>query len=299
MVHPLVSVVIPAYNAARRLRPTLESVLAQTYRPIEIVVVDDGSDDGTSTIAASFGPPIRCIRQPNAGAAAARNRGIAASRGTYVALLDADDLWLPRKLEIQVAALQAQPEVGAVQCGTTYVDDTLRTLEIRRPKPGPTTLWDVVRFRNVVALMSTLVIRRTCIDAAGAQEPRFEGKDEWEWGMRIAWRCGLASVPEPLVLHRVFAESMSRNVDSHIAPGLAVLADLYARPDLPADVRRRRRAAYGSFYAMLAGGYFQARRLRPFLLWMSRAIRADPRQTIRMFTLPLRALARARSRAMR
>lgn len=292
---PLVSVVIPAHNASRWLRETIGSVLAQTYRPLDIHVVDDGSQDDTAAVAASFGPPVDVVRQPNAGAAAARNAGIARSRGEYVALLDADDLWAPSKLEQQVRAFERDPGIGALQCGTRYVDTDGRVLEVRRP-PARTTLWDVIRFRGVVALMSTLVIRRSCIERGGAQETRFEGKDEWEWGMRLARHCGLAGLSEPLVTHRVFPGSMSRNVASHITPGLAVLDHVFADPTLPADVRERRAAAYAAFYTMLAGGYFQARDWRSFAAWSLRAVRTDPASIGYMLALPARSVARAISR---
>jgi glycosyltransferase involved in cell wall biosynthesis len=294
---PLVSVVIPAYDAARWIRETIASALAQTYRPIEVLVVDDGSTDATVAIAGSFGTAVEVIRQANSGAAAARNAGIARSRGEYVALLDADDVWDARKIEAQVRALDADRSVGALQCGTTYVDEAGRVLEVRRP-PGRTTFWDVVRFHGVVALMSTLVIRRSCIDAAGAQETRFEGKDEWEWGMRLARRCGLGGLPEALVTHRVLAASMSRDVASHVRPGLAVLEHVFADPTLPPGLRRRRAAAYAAFYLMLAGGYWQAGDWGAFALWLQRAIAADPVSTAsRLASWPARVVARSMSRS--
>src|SRR4051812_13046945 len=100
---PTISVVIPCYNGALYLRETLESALAQNYAPLEILVVDDGSEDDSAAIAESCGAPVRVIRQPNQGESVARNRGIDEARGDWVAFLDADDLWEPEKLERQVA----------------------------------------------------------------------------------------------------------------------------------------------------------------------------------------------------
>jgi glycosyltransferase involved in cell wall biosynthesis len=107
---PLVSVIVAAYNAEATLAETLRSALAQSYRPVEIILVDDGSTDRTAEIASSFAEVI-LIRQANAGVAAARNAGIRASRGEWLAPLDADDLWHPAKLERQVAAALAAPEL--------------------------------------------------------------------------------------------------------------------------------------------------------------------------------------------
>jgi glycosyltransferase involved in cell wall biosynthesis len=113
MTNPLVSIVVPAYQAEASIAATLEQAGNQTYRPIEIVVVDDGSPDGTAAAAGAV-PGVRCIRQDNAGPSAARNTGIRAAKGDFIAFLDADDLWLPDKLERQMALFAAHPELDLV-----------------------------------------------------------------------------------------------------------------------------------------------------------------------------------------
>ncbi len=114
---PSISVVIPCHNAAPFLRATIESILQQTRPATEVIVVDDGSTDDSARIAASFGPPVRVIRQENRGESAARNRGIEAATGDWVAFLDADDLWLPTKLERQAEVIRAAPaDVVCVTC---------------------------------------------------------------------------------------------------------------------------------------------------------------------------------------
>ena len=105
---PTVSVVIPAYNSASYLAEAVESALGQTFKDLEILVVDDGSTDETQELMRRYGPPVRCLSQENTGVATARNRGIDESRGRYVAFLDADDVWQPDKLEKQLAALPGQ-----------------------------------------------------------------------------------------------------------------------------------------------------------------------------------------------
>src|SRR4026207_773633 len=109
--NPLVSVIVPVYNGRRYLRAALESVFAQTYRPIEVIVVDDGSVDDSGTIAQSF-PEVRYMHQTNQGVAAARNNGIDAAQGEFFALLDQDDLWATDKLKVQVDYFLNHPDVG-------------------------------------------------------------------------------------------------------------------------------------------------------------------------------------------
>ena len=109
---PKVTVIIPAFNSERFIRSAIDSVLGQTYRDFEIVVVDDGSDDGTAEIAESYHDPVRCIRKAKGGTSSARNFGILDSTSEYIAFLDSDDLWLPHKLERQIAVLEANPDIG-------------------------------------------------------------------------------------------------------------------------------------------------------------------------------------------
>ena len=118
---PLVSVIVPAYNAERFLERSLRSALAQTYRNLEIIVVDDGSSDRTAEIARGSGDPrVQCLSQPNRGQGPARNNGIRASTGAYVTLLDADDYYLPEKVGRQVAFLEARPDCGAAFCDALH-----------------------------------------------------------------------------------------------------------------------------------------------------------------------------------
>lgn len=112
--NPLVSIIVPAYNCAHFLPEALDSILAQQYPNIEVIVVDDGSSDGSAEIAEAYGSPVKVIRQKNQGPAAARNRGVRESRGEYLAFLDGDDVWLPGKLLAQLEYFASHKEVGIV-----------------------------------------------------------------------------------------------------------------------------------------------------------------------------------------
>jgi glycosyltransferase involved in cell wall biosynthesis len=145
MSAPLITVIIGAYNAERYLAEAIESVLAQTYRNLELIVVDDGSTDRTGEIAESYGDPVRCLRQANGGMAASRNRAIPEARGNYLAFLDADDRFPPNKLEQQLAVFEADPGLDIVYGHVTEflspdLDESARAL-LREPEhdvPWPT-----------------------------------------------------------------------------------------------------------------------------------------------------------------
>ncbi|MBS0554041.1 MAG: glycosyltransferase family 2 protein, partial [Proteobacteria bacterium] len=122
MTEPAVTVVIPAYNAAWCIRRAVDSVLAQTFRDVELIVVDDGSTDDTAVILRSYGNALHLVSQANGGMSSARNAGIRAARGRYVAFLDSDDRWLPDKLARQVALMTAQPDLAFCAATATLED---------------------------------------------------------------------------------------------------------------------------------------------------------------------------------
>ncbi len=124
-----VSVVIPAYNAERYIAQTLRSVFEQTYAPYEVIVVDDGSTDGTGRVVAQMGDRVRYERQANQGASAARNRGVELAQGEWIAFLDADDAWYPNRLEVQLDYAASNPQVGFIYSDFALVDEGGRVLE--------------------------------------------------------------------------------------------------------------------------------------------------------------------------
>src|SRR5947209_7802599 len=216
---PLVSVVIPAYNSARTVRAAVESALQQSVDDLEVIVVDDGSADETAETAEAIGDPrVRVLRQHNGGAASARNAGIDAARGQYVAFLDADDLWLPEKLRVQLAVLTQRPDVSAVQCGVINVDDDLRFLSEERCRESDDALLDCLYFRNMPGMMTTLVIERRKFEEMGVFDTALTILEEWDMTIKAARYCNMFSIEQPLALYRVHPGNRSRDLDIHIEP---------------------------------------------------------------------------------
>jgi glycosyltransferase involved in cell wall biosynthesis len=292
-----VSVVIPAYNSASTVGDSVQSALQQSVDDIEIIVVDDGSTDDTAGVVQQIPDNrVRLESRPNGGAAAARNTGIEAARGGYVALLDADDLWLPKKLELQLHVLQRRTEVRAVQSGAFFVDPNLRVISERRCVPSVDALLETLRFQNMPNNMSTLVIERRMFDSMGLFDTSLEILEEWDMAIKVARHCNLVSIEEPLSLYRVHPGNRSRNLQIHIQPGLTVLDRLFADPTLPPHIRASEREIYARFFAMLSGGALKVHSWRECLVWATKALRTDPTTVGYMTALPLRRAARRMSR---
>ena len=266
-------------------------MLAQTIEDLEVIVVDDGSSDKTAEVVGAITDPrVRLLRQANLGAAAARNAALADARGRWVALLDADDLWLPEKLERQLAALDANPSTTAVQSGVYYVDDSLKVLQVQPCREDQSTLLDFLRFRNLPGAASAWLISRPDIQRAGGFDPELVILEDWDISLKAARYCNAISIAEPLTMVRVHPGNRSRDLDIHIAPGFRVLGKLFSDPELPPEVRAREREIYARFFTMLCGGAFRVRRWRDFAYWGARALRADPRMLLYMAALPVRRL---------
>ena len=295
---PLVSVVIPAYNSGRTIRATVESALDQTVGDLEVIVVDDGSQDETVPVVKAIEDPrVRLVRRPNGGAAAARNTGILEARGRWVALLDSDDLWVPDKLERQLLVLDADPTVLAVQSGAYFVDDFLRVLYVRRCFQPEDNLLTFLRFQNMPNVASTWVIDRQKLVEIGMLDEDLAILEDWELSVRVARYCNPVCIEDPLSLYRVHPGNRSRDLDLHVAPGFRVLERLFADPTLPQPIRERRREIYARFFTMLCGGAFKVRRWRTCAYWGFRALRTDPRMLRYIGTLPARRIRRLTARA--
>lgn len=201
---PLVTVVIPTYNREAVVLRAVESALQQTYRNIEILVVDDGSTDHTVQALSVFQTRIQILRQTNQGASAARNRAIVEARGKYVAFLDSDDEWLPTKLERQIALLESRPDLSFVACLSknerkTYAEydsqDSHFLKFIRQPFTS-----NVTRY----------VVRRECFEQHGLFDTSINGPEDLEMWLRLLKNgCRFGYVAEPLVIYSYSQDAIS------------------------------------------------------------------------------------------
>jgi glycosyltransferase involved in cell wall biosynthesis len=257
----LISVLVPAYNAEATIGETLASAAAQTHRNLEIIVVDDGSTDATPAIvteAARSDPRIRLLRQPNAGVAAARNRALDEARGTYVAPLDADDIWSTHKLERQFARLRQVPEAGLVYCWSADIDQASYVVERRLDVEAfEGDVYAALVLSNFVGNASVPLIRREIATATEGWDPqlrtdRAQGCEDWKFYLRVAELAPFALEPAFLVGYRQSPGAMSRRIADMLRSYQRVMGDSRQRhPRLPKRLYRWSRAAFDLYLADL------------------------------------------------
>jgi glycosyltransferase involved in cell wall biosynthesis len=201
--NPAVSVLMGVWNGAPRVRKAVVSVLGQTMGDLELIVVDDGSFDGTAAILESFGDPrLRIERRERAGLTSALNRGLALARAPLVARLDADDVALPERLARQVAYLDAHPDVGLLGTGAREVDPSGRELRTVRPPTDDTALRRAL-IRENPFVHSSMVMRRAAVDLVKGYDPGFPVAQDYDLWMRMSRVTRMANLAEPLVIRRI------------------------------------------------------------------------------------------------
>jgi len=217
----LVSVIMPAYNGQDYIGDAIESILAQTWSPVEVIVVDDGSPTSMVEVVSSYGPQVRYIRKENGGTASARNVGWRAAGGEYIALLDQDDLWLPLKLERQIPRFAEDPAIGLVTAWMEVFDNaTGEQKDIFKP-PAEMNVHDILGFK--LPPVQTMVFRRSALEHIGGFDETMRGTDDWDVNIRMAAEFRIVTVEEVLGRARMHTGPQGKNGDQMYANCMRVL----------------------------------------------------------------------------
>lgn len=262
---PLVSVVVPTYDRPAALERAIDSVVAQTHRPLELVVVDDHSPTPVEDAIAfpdDDGIAVRCVRhRTNRGGNAARNTGIDTATGGFVAFLDDDDEWLPAKIARQLDAI-ARRDAGVAYTGVRNVGPDGGTLSTTRPaSSGDVT--SRLLFGNFIGTFSAVLVRRCALERAGALDERLPSWQDWEYYARLAEECAFASVPEPLVVrHNAPTGQISRSVAPKREVSYPILLDRLRPLARERGVERKMEGyvAYALGRAALSNGAYRGAR---------------------------------------
>jgi glycosyltransferase involved in cell wall biosynthesis len=211
---PIISVIIPAYNAERTILETIKSVQNQTFSDFEIVVINDGSTDRTLELLQNVKDErLRVFSYKNSGVAVARNRGISHSTGEFISFIDADDLWTPDKLDLQLAALRQHPEAGVAYSWTYFLYEQENSTVPGKPVFFEGNVYPKLLVENFIAHGSNLLIRRKCIESVGEFDSNFPHCADWDFYIRLAARWSFVVVPKHQIYYRQSPSSMTSKID--------------------------------------------------------------------------------------
>jgi glycosyltransferase involved in cell wall biosynthesis len=280
---PLVSVIVPAYNAENFIEKTLESFLAQTYQNLEILVIDDGSSDRTAEIAQTYSGQdsrITLIQQPNSGVAAARNRGIQQAQGEFIAPVDADDVWHPEAVALMVQRFDgASAKNGVVYGWSLDINESGKVIGGFHAATIEGSVLKTLLCHNFLGNASSTLIRRTCFEHVGGYDEQLkaqnaQGCEDWDLYLRLAEHYTFAVVPKFLVGYRKVSDGMS--ADSYkMARSQRLMLDKVreSHPEIPGMLHRLSRS---SFYLYLAQQSHINRNTGDTLHWLWQAVVVDP-----------------------
>lgn len=258
MLQPLVSVIIPSYNYGRFVGQAIDSALSQTYPQVEVIVVDDGSTDDTQVQLKHYGDRIRNIHQVNQGLSAARNTGIREARGDWLAFLDSDDAFHPRKLELQMAYVQQHPECRLVASEMFSEDPVVWRPVDAGTVPVTSISLEMMAIKPRFA-PSSVVAHRECFEAVGDFDTSLLSVEDRDMWLRIGARFPMARLDIPLTWYRVTPGSMSTNPERMEHFELLVLERAFALPAL-VDNEQVKRKALSHCYRSSAYTFYHAGR---------------------------------------
>jgi glycosyltransferase involved in cell wall biosynthesis len=273
---PMIDVIIPAYNAAKYLPIAIESVVAQTFEDWRILLVDDGSTDNTSEVVAPFieqlGSKLKYIKQPNGGLPAARNAAIRNSSAEFLALLDADDVWLPNRLMESLKCFEGRPQVGLAYGFNSRIDEEGVIIDTFTPKQkhAEGRIAPYIYMRRVQLPCPTITFRRRCVDDVGMFDETLRATEDRDLWLRIAFKYEVALVPKVIALYRTSPNAMTTDpermlkaqeqfIEKHYgAPGCGflqrriALSQIYRQRAEAFGIRRQWDTALGSSLRALA-----------------------------------------------
>lgn len=302
---PKVSVIIPAYNAEAYLREAIDSALAQTGVDFEVILVDDGSTDGTASIARSYGERVIYHYRPNGGVAEALNTGISLARGEYVALLGADDLLKPESLAVRATTLDRFPAAAFVHGGAYEIDENGAVLRLRgatkgQPhcEPSDQAFQRLLKGNHVIC--STVMARRRHLLATGGFNQSFVPGEDWAVWLQMAANSDVAYIPTPLADYRIHPSSLVGRLpfEAYETAHQRVLDELFSGEAL-GPYRSFRQQAYASHHRRMALMAAYLRQRRSFLPYLLNSLRMRPElileaETWKTFYFGLRLLLPSR-----
>jgi glycosyltransferase involved in cell wall biosynthesis len=286
---PKVSVVVPSYNRAHLLDACLESVVRQTYRDFEIVVVDDGSTDNTAEVAARYAPLARYVWQENRGIPEAYNRGIQEARGEYILFVDSDDQLLEEALGAEVAVLDENDDVGLAYAQAWQVDESGAVTALRKPafargayiRSGREEIKDLLFWCHITS--PTPMVRRRCFDDVGPFDPQLPIGEDWDMWIRIAKKYDVAYIDRPLGKYLKHSGNISMRIDIPVVDSIRchLLESVFGDPELASLYEGWKGKAFFAYHFYIASVAYKANHMGMARRRVVQAFRSEPRGVLR------------------
>lgn len=287
---PLVSVVIPTYNSAATIEETLQSVLAQTFPDFEVVIADDGSTDETTEIVRRIADHrIKLHSLKRVTHIQNRNRSIELAKGTYIALLDSDDVWLPEKLRSHVEALEAHPDAVAAYGWLDYIDENSAPLFSANRIVCNGDAYQSLILTNWLETASNIFARRDVMIATGGFDTSLSHCADWDMGLKLARAGDFVCIPEVMTHYRRQDSSLSANLQGTEESFIKLLDREYANP-APSLQSREQDSLLNAYEALMLRSVFGVIPIRSMATWslgmIWRAVKKDPRFLLRIIQRP-------------
>jgi glycosyltransferase involved in cell wall biosynthesis len=291
---PLVSAIIPNYNYARFVGEAVESALGQTYPNIEVIVVDDGSTDNSLEVLEQYRDRIKIVEQENSGVCVARNRGVAESKGEYIAFLDADDVWLPEKIEKQVKKFESEIDMGLVHVGVIDINASGEKLATHLNGMEGDVAGELIMFERAVILGggSGVMIPRRVFDDVGGFDESLSTSADWDLYFRIGFAFSVGFIRQPLLKYRLHSSNMHSNIPRMESEMLSAYQKVFTENG--PDGRFDKGKAYGNLFRVLAGSYFQAGQYGDFLRTAAKSVWYRPAAIGYFAAFPFRQFSKLR-----
>lgn len=249
-----ISIIIPTYNSEKTIEETIASIQQQSFTDYEIIVIDDGSQDNTIKVVKSIVEPrLQLFSYENGGVATARNRGIAHATGEFIAFLDADDLWSPDKLALQIEALYQNPEAKVVYSWTKYIDEHGQPLFSGTRYFYQGDVYKQLLQTNFLTNASNILVHRNVLDLVPGFDPELAYTADWDFYLRLAKNFNFAVVPKFQIYYRQSANSMSTKVEQLKEESLLLLDRVYQTATTKLKLQKNR--SYSILYLYCADLY--------------------------------------------
>ena len=285
-MQPLVSIIVPAYNASKHIAATIVSVQKQTYTNWELIIINDGSKDDTEKVVSTFISDFRIFiyNQPNAGVCMARNNGFAKAKGEYIALLDADDEFMPENIEKKISALENNREADWVYSNLSLIDENSKTIKASTNGRGDHVLENILLWNGEVipGPCSNLVFRKNMIDKGLAFDPEFSTAADQDFCLQLAGKYKNIFLPEVLACYRFLENSMSRNVGVMEKDHIGV----YKKAERNNLFRSNsfKRKCFSNLYLILAGSWWvNGKNKKRALRFMWKSVVNRPQNIFKLF----------------